>query len=422
MRPEIRHVESYPDLGPQEGLDLRQYWRVLSQYAWGLLGLVFVTGMVATVIVHTLEPVYRATVTLLIEATPSRVVSIEEVYGVSETDRKYYQTQYEILKSRTLAEKVVDRLSLWKQPEFDPTAERETKAPVKIPWRNYIPADWLPNMGSAQAMTDALRREIAVSRFTSRVSVLPLQDSQLVRVSVDAFEPSLAASMANALGDEYIENDLDARLRMTEKATSWLTERMQGLRQKVETSEEALQQFREQEKLVDAQGVQSLATGQLQVTSGNLIAARDARLRAENVYEQIRALKGQPMSRFESIPAVLSHPVVQNLKSIESTAQSKVAELRKRYGPQHPKLIAAIADLNEARINLHARMRTVLKGIEKEFEVAKANEEGMLSAMEQAKQEVQGVNRKQYELDNLDREVEANRELYNMGSTRICVG
>ena len=194
---------------------------------------------------------------------------------------------------------------------------------------------------------------------------------------------------------------------------------MKGLRQKVEASERTVQAFRDREELVDAQGVQSLATGQMQVTSGSLVAARGARPRAENLFRQVQALKGQPVSRFESLPAVLGHPLVQNLKSIEATAQSKVAELRKRYGPQHPKMIAAVADRKEAKANLQVRIRTVVDGIQKAYEVAKANEESMLEAMEQAKREVQSVNRKQYELDSLEREVEANRELYDMFLVRF---
>ena len=122
----------------EEQLDLRRYWRTITKYKWGILALGLLGGIGASIYALSLEPVYRATATLLIEAKPTKYVSIQDVYESYYQTAQYYETQYQILQSRALAESVVDRSELWKHPALDPSQAPESRAPLQIGWRNWL--------------------------------------------------------------------------------------------------------------------------------------------------------------------------------------------------------------------------------------------------------------------------------------------
>ncbi|HEX6591686.1 MAG TPA: Wzz/FepE/Etk N-terminal domain-containing protein, partial [Moraxellaceae bacterium] len=118
-------------------IDLRQYWRIVMRYKWGIFGLAFAITVLATLVVFTIQPVYQATNTLLIEQKQAKVVTIQEVYDLDGGNKEYLQTQFEIIKSRDLAARVVRQLQLDKNPEFAPA--EEDKSGFAINWRSWLP-------------------------------------------------------------------------------------------------------------------------------------------------------------------------------------------------------------------------------------------------------------------------------------------
>src|SRR5690625_1112781 len=100
-------------------IDLLKLWLQIWRRKWAITALTLVVMMLTTLIVLNMTQIYRAVSTLLIEQRTARAVSIEEVYGI-EGGNEYLQTQFELLKSRALAERVVTQLRLFEHPEFDP--------------------------------------------------------------------------------------------------------------------------------------------------------------------------------------------------------------------------------------------------------------------------------------------------------------
>ncbi len=120
-----------------ETLDLVEYWRSITKRKWSILGLVALVALIATLVVYSMRPQYRSTATLMIEQSKAKVVSIEEVYNaMGGGNREYYQTQVEIIKSRELARKVVERLKLTTHPEYDP--RQASNDGVKA----WLPMNW----------------------------------------------------------------------------------------------------------------------------------------------------------------------------------------------------------------------------------------------------------------------------------------
>ncbi|MBL8519117.1 MAG: polysaccharide biosynthesis tyrosine autokinase, partial [Betaproteobacteria bacterium] len=180
-------------------------------------------------------------------------------------------------------------------------------------------------------------------------------------------------------------------------------------------------EFRDRERIVDAKGlVMSGAAKALEEATSSLVSVRARRAEAESLYNQVQAVRqGKNVAGYESIPAVLKHPTVQKFKEQEADADRKAADASKRYGPEHPKMQQAAAELAAARENTRRQIDIVVAGVAKEYEVAKANEEALQRALGQSKSEIQGLNRKEFQLGVLEREVQANRQLYDLFMNRF---
>ncbi len=279
----------------EEEIDLSQYLRVIRSRKWGILGLSLLITLIVALIVFSMSPVYKATSTLLIEQQQPKLPSIDELYGLAGKDKQYYLTQMGLLKSRKLIEHVIDHLKLEGNAEFVPKEG------------GFHPLSALKEWLSLEHSNDAddHARDLVVEQFQDRLTVSLVKDTQLITLSFEAESPDLAAEIANALGNAYIDDQMVSRLEMTQKATGWMEQRIAVLKHKLEQSEQHLQAYKEANGLIDVKGVSTLTAKELDDLTSQLVITR-----------------------------------------------AKYNELAKRYGVKHPKLIAARAELNSSERQL----------------------------------------------------------------------
>jgi capsular exopolysaccharide synthesis family protein len=210
-------------------------------------------------------------------------------------------------------------------------------------------------------------------------------------------------------------------MAMTQKASEWLRERMGELRGKVDAAEKALQEYRDRERIVDAKGLAlSGASRQLEELTRSLVEARQKRAEAEAAYSMVQQIKtGRAQVSYDSVPAVLRHPLVQKMKEQEAEADRRLSDAAKRYGPEHPRMVQAKAELEAAKESTRKQVEIVIAGLAKEYEAARANENAVERALGQSKADIQGINRKEFQLGVLEREVQQNRNLYDMFVNRL---
>lgn len=390
----------------EDEINLSEYIRILSIHKWSIIGFAIVVTLLAMLIVFSIEPVYEATATILIESEEENVISIEEVYGIPGANDEYFETQNQILQSRDLAEKVISVLDIPKHPEFDPELQEPGPLQTVLSW---LPAGILSD---DEIVPDYAVRNSIVGQFRDSLKVTPIRNSQLINITFESTDPRLTETVPNTLASIYIGSDLEGRLAITQKATGSITAKLDDLSKKLKESEKALQAYRDKERLVDIKGVDSLAAKELDEITVELVKARRSRNEAETAYKQVAALKGQPIQAYESIPAVLRDKGLQNAKDKEGEAERKISELKKRYGPKHPKMIAAVDELAGANENVKAQILNVVESIKKEYEIARNKESHLSGAMSRTKRDVTEINRKESQLQSLERDVEANREIY----------
>jgi len=399
----------------EEVIDLRAYWRVLKLHRLKIIGLGVMFALVSILVVFSMQPIYKSSAKLLIEPNSSNVVSIEEVYGLAGGDIEYYTTQYAILKSRVLIEQVIDRLSLGEHPEFLADNDGFLQG-VKNSIKEMLP---LSAPVSSDIENEA-KRNALFEDFLGRLDVSPIRKSHLVTISFEANDRHLASQVVNTLAELYIKNDLDSRMQMTGTATVWLTERLSDLKNNLKESEEKLQAYREREKLIDIGGVVTTVTAQQLTDLGQKLAsAKQVTAVAKSSLFQIRSLKDKSTESLLSIPIVLQDVLVSSLREEESSASRSLKSFAKRYGPMHPQMKQAEAELADARLAVKRRVAQVISGVEKSYQVARANERSLAGSINSTKNEMQNINRKGYQLSVFERDVDSNRQLYDMFLNRL---
>lgn len=402
--------------GEAELVDFPELARTFNRYKWGVISIALLAACVAALFAYTLRPTYRASVTILIEPHSQRVIQGQEVYDPGYGTLEYFATQWKILESRDLAQRVVDRVNLSERLELleEPPSNRIADLDLRR-WLPFLPAE-PPAPADAEARAQA--RERAVDALLRLRTVEPIFRTQLMKVHVEALSPELAAEVANAMADVFIESQLQARLDTTRKATQWLTEKLADIKQQLEKSEAALQAFRDQEQIVQIGGSRSLSEEELVDYSRRQREAQKERTELQTAYEKVRQAGNDPQ-RLKEVSALLIDPMVNRASESVLQAQEVARALEERYGAKHPQMAAAQARLTQATTAFHEQLRVAAAGVRTRYESALQTERTLAQQVGAARNQIQRLDRKDYEHGVLQRDVDTNRELYNTFLTRF---
>jgi succinoglycan biosynthesis transport protein ExoP len=378
------------DQSVDDVIELKEYWFIFCQSLYGILAFTMVISGIAILGIFLMPPVYQSTATILIESSESKMTSFDTVSPSGGIKSIYFATQFEILKSRELAEAVIVK----NRKVFREQLQKEKNGDA-----NYFPRGLF-------------------GKFT----VAPVKGTQLAKITYESSDPKFAAAVANDLAHTYIENNLESRVQVTQQATAWLAEKNDSLREKLLESEQKLQTYRESQELIDVAASRTgktLSSTEVEVASLKLAEAKQRRIQAENIASQVKQLPNQNIETLATIPAVLQNNLVEHLKEQEAEAEKKLSELMKRYGDKHPKIIAAQSDLDAARQSVADQILKVVEGINNEAKVARATEKDLEEQLAESKKKMQMIKRKEYRLDQLERELVVNRQLYDTFSARL---
>lgn len=395
-----------------ETIDLMQYWRTVRRSKWliTLTTLLFVAAgyFVAT----SMTPIYQASSKILADPTPPNT-SREEQYIASAMIFLFYETQYEIIQSRAIAETVVDKLGLVERYKKDQQkAENEPKSFIenaKIEIKALLGSDLVEE--ERTEISDADLRVMLAAMIQGSVSVSGGKQSQIINISYQDKNPELATEIINAIAQAYIQFGLESRLGEVKNTEAWLSEQSMDLKAQLEESENRLKEFRLQQGVMDSNLQDRDSNQRIQNLNTQLLSAQTKLSEQEEIFAKVNELA--PDSRaFYSLAPVLANRVAGELVRDEARLQSRVNEFFQRYKEKHPKMIAARSELASVQASLSQEIAKIVEGIESEYRVSKqqvANIEKLLSEERARIQEMQGAS---FSLTSLEREVENNRRVY----------
>lgn len=402
-----------------------EYWRIVKRFRWSILAIGFVAGVIGMLSALSATSLYRADSRLLVEYNQLNFARMQQFESMP-LHWLFYQTQADIILSRAIAERVADRLGLAEVPNDESgggdsaSQTRKGFAERVQGWltevKSWLPEEFRPPV--APPMDADLRRAALVNSLLGSMSVSGGQDSEVLVVSAVSSDPKLAANMANTFAEAYIEFGLESRTRNVRQATSWLGQRIEELRTKVVESENALRQFQAREDLVDTQNQERIISAKLGTLTAELIKAQSRRGEAEARNNQAGRLV-QNQNSDESLATIINSPTLVEAHHAKIAQEHRVAELTERYGHKHPKMIAAQTEFAEAKRRLKLEIDKAMKNIRKELDLAKAQELRLHELIAQQQSEMRKVSGKSFQLKQLERDVETNRDLYQMYLARF---
>ncbi|MGS2717999.1 GumC family protein [Eionea flava] len=427
--------QSYGDVvnkAPNDSsMDLIHYYRLMLRNLWKIVLFSLFVGGFSIFYALSLPPIFFAKTTLLIEDQRANVVSFQDVYQVDTRDRSYLRTQLEIFRSRAIAERVVDRMRLVENPQFNGSGavpSRLSIESIKTLFSSLVSPQGQADKQSGSAeinepvrladadeedQYDPVLRKSIIDRIMRSVSISPIYGTKLISIQASAGDPQLAADIANEFAEVYIESHLEAKLEVTQKASAWLSDRLGSLRQTLRESERVLQDFREREQLVDTGDVRSIDVAELEQLTQSLVESTRTKNDAKTLYDQISG-SGLSVDRMLALPVVANNLVIQGLIESRATSNRLVAELGERYGKKHPRMVSALSDLSQVEGELKTQVDNVAAGLKVSFRAAQNAERQLKRQIAVVKSRLQGVSRKEFELRELEREVDANRQVYEV--------
>jgi capsular exopolysaccharide synthesis family protein len=394
---------------PQEpSLDVMQYVRALWRRKWLIVSVT--AGMVLLGMVYTLRQpkIYAATTSLIIDVAAPRILDtdVKEVMGDERgnywANKEYYQTQSEVITSRAVASRVVDRLGLRNDPVFLGVA----------------------GLQDEEARKKAMASIDAVALVRSRITVIPSANSRVVRVAVEDVDPKRAALLANEVAEAYIAENLALKLKTTEGASVWLEERMSELGARASTSELDLYKFKRNADVLsmsvsDKEGEKQPSSAKLAYDkyTDELIAVRTKMAALQARVEAMRQLRKNANPDSEHWAESLSEAnegALRDLRTQVLEQRTVCVELSERYLAEHPKMQECQQKLAVLQQELRRGLENLVRGAETDLATAQANERNLLERMAEAKAQAFALTEKEIAYQKLRREAENDQRLYDM--------
>lgn len=367
-----------------DDVGIGEIFAAIRRRIWMLLAIILPVLTITAVVLQMITPRYTAELLIMIESEGgNRIVSLDSVMAGLSGDSESIQSESHVLASRALADRVVQRLQLDKDPEF--TTGIDTSLP-------------------AGAQYSAI-----IDRFLDRLEIAPLEKSRVIALRFSSQEADKAALVANTLADEYLQSRLETKFELTRRANSWLGERISELRSRVAMLETQVEDFRKEAGLIEGAGM-TLTSQELGELNTQLVMARSERAEAEARLRQIERL-ARTRSGADTTIEVLESPLIQRLREQEAAVQRRVAELSSELGDKHPRMIQLRAEAADLRERIASEVDKIIAGQRNKLNVSRAREQSLAASLEELKGRVSAGNQEEIELRALEREAEATRAL-----------
>jgi len=391
---------------------LREYWLIVFRHRWLILICAFALLLCAALYSFTRTPLYTAEATLLIERRVPQVLKVQDARADSldYNNLEFYKTQYEILKSRALAERVIRDEALETHPLF--AGGRDDKAAqsglVAGLWSGI--KNWTGGSSSEPKVKEAARAATStglVGAYLSLLEVRPVSGTSLVQIKITTPDPALSARLANAHAFAYVRYGIDLRSQTNEQASVFLEQKLTELKERVEQSEAALNSYRRDKGIISVDDKANVVVERLLDLNKSLTAAEGERIAVE---AQVRAIKGRNL---DELPAVLSSGVIGSLKGELGKLEAEYASLSKEFKPGYPPLDNLRTRVEETRRRLRGEIQNQVRGIEATYQAAKTREAQLRATMEEQKKSTLSLKDSAVQYTVLAREVDTNRQLYD---------
>ncbi|HSW38779.1 MAG TPA: GumC family protein, partial [Acidobacteriota bacterium] len=392
------------DSEEEETIDLRSYWRILVKHRWTILTIMVVILAGTAIATWRMTPIYRAGIKMQIDPEQSNILPFTEtgeIGGAYAQSQEYLQTQFRVLESRTLAERVIHVLNLGRHPVFLEIIEPKERSATAQFFQSLFVRE--------EEEEDPYRLEEQklarmATYFQDNLSTSPIRNSRLVEVYYDSPDPALSAEIVNTLAKEYIQMNFETKFLATTMASDFLGRQLVDLKARVEKSEEELVRFSRQHDIFALGDKENVIIQKLSDLNMALTSAQAERISKESVWRIVQAADGYP--------EILRNRVIEGLEQSLAGLRVQQARLEASFNPGWPELDQVMGQVKEAEAQLEAEWQKAIRNAETEYRTAVKREGLFVEALEAQKLEATNFNQNSIQYNIIRRQVDTEKELY----------
>jgi succinoglycan biosynthesis transport protein ExoP len=381
-------------------LELRALGRSVWTRRWHIIGPAIIVAMFAFVVVNAISPLYRSEARILIEGRDNIYLrpEAEKTAERAIVDPEAVNSQVQVILSRDLALRVIRQLKLTEIPEFDPVLNG-----ISLP--NTI----LSLFGFARDPLRMSPEERALEAYYAKLTVSQVERSRVISIAFDSRDPDLAARVANAVADGYLELQQVAKQEQARTAGQYLSGEIDNMRGKVAEAEAKVEDFRAKSNLFTGPNSATLASQQLADVNTQIATARAQKADADAKAKLVRGIlqSGKPLEASE----VLNSDLIRRLTEQRVTLRAQLAEQSSTLMELHPRireLRAQVADLDN---QIRSEAEKIVRTLEINARIADARVETLNASLTQLKKQSAAGSEQDVHLRALEREAKAQRDL-----------
>lgn len=384
---------------------IRQYLRIAMRWRYVLIGAVAVCVLLGLIVTLLMTPKYTATATIEIARESNKVTDLQGVEReASAADLEFYQTQYGLLKSRALSERVANQLRLVDDAKFFEL--------FRVSSDN--PAFQLVN-GRYPASGRAVRQRVAGAILLNSLGISPARLSRLVDIQFTSPDPAFSAKVANAWADNFIQTNLERKVQATSYGRNLLQRQLGQLKDKLDQSQRQLVGYASAEKIINLpaqSGGDGKATSERSIVADDLAALNTAlsqatadRIQAEARYEQA--------GRAGASTEALRNQAINGLRQKRAELAADYQRLMTQFEPEYPAAKAVKSQLDQLDRSIAREEGRVSGSLQADYREAQERERALQAKVDQLKSSYLDMRRRSIQYNIYQQEVDTNRALYD---------
>ena len=378
-------------------IDLMEILALLKRHIYLFAAIILIVMTFTVAQIYRMVKIYSSTATIEIEPKAANVLggNMEVVQSGSQgsyyTNKDYYATQYEIIQSRAVAQKVLEM----------------------VPGENVL--EYL-GFDLEKIEPDKIKDIDPVAVLLSKINVVPQKNSNIVRISVEDKDPEKAAFLANAVASSYIEFNLEKKYFETKDAARWLMDQSVSLKQNLENSEMMLFEFKQSNNVLATtfEAKQELLSNRIIKLTNTLT---DQEIRRNALTAKIEEYAHLNIDNLEDgVFKEISkeNAIVGNLKLKYLEVISKINESEQVYGEKHPKVVTLLADKENIEKTFKSEIEGVISSYNLELKMLDNEMKKNRKMLSDSQTEAINLNKLDINYSKLRREVETNKKLYDI--------
>lgn len=383
---------------------IRQYLRIALRWRYLILGTVVTCAILGLIVTMLMTPKYTAVTTIEISRESNKVTDfqgVEREAGIA--DQEFYQTQYGLLQSRSLSERIAAQLMLVDSAKFFELFGVSSKDPAFQLVGGRYPASGRDK-----------RKRVAGKLLRDHIAISPARLSRLVDVSFTSPDAEFSARVVNAWAENFIQTNLERKVQATSYGRNLLQRQLSEFKEKLDESQRQLVGYASAQRIINlpAQSGGDGRTTERSIVADELVALNAAlsqatadRIQAEARYEQA--------GRAGASPEALRNPAINNLRQRRAEISAEYQRLMTQFEPGYPAAKAVQSQIDQLDRAITREESRVSGSLQADYRQALERERSLQAKVDQLKANYLDQRRRSIQYNIYQQEVDTNRALYD---------